>query len=88
MASREFFRILVNRGAAIVQIAVTKPVVIKTTSTQPGTSPLSEAKALPILLHLYRSIAPRLQLIDLSIVLSVVFCIAFPFASSYSLPMK
>lgn len=29
------------RGAARVQIAVTSPVVIRTTSTQPGTSPLS-----------------------------------------------
>ena len=39
----------VNRGAAIVQIAVTSPVVIKTTSTHPGTSPrssLSRAKKL------------------------------------------
>lgn len=37
----------VKRGAAIVQIAVTRPVVIKTTSTHPGTSPrssLSRAK--------------------------------------------
>ncbi len=42
MASSEFFRIEVNRGAAIVQIAVTSPVVISTTSTQPGTSPRSE----------------------------------------------
>ena len=31
----------VKRGAAIVQIAVTNPVVIKTTRTQPGTSPRS-----------------------------------------------
>jgi hypothetical protein len=45
MASSEFFKMLVNRGAAIVHIAVTKPVVIKTTKTQPGTSPLSEASA-------------------------------------------
>ena len=30
-----------KRGAAIVQIAVTKPVVINTTSTHPGTSPRS-----------------------------------------------
>ena len=44
MASSEFFRILVNRGAAIVQIAVTSPVVINTTNTQPGTSPRSAAK--------------------------------------------
>jgi len=38
--SKEFRRIAVNLGAAIVQIAVTKPVVINTTSTHPGTSPL------------------------------------------------
>jgi hypothetical protein len=41
MESNEFFNMAVNRGAAIVQIAVTSPVVIKTTRTQPGTSPLS-----------------------------------------------
>jgi hypothetical protein len=34
--SREFFKMLVNRGAAIVQIAVTNPVVIKTTKTSLG----------------------------------------------------
>jgi len=39
--SNEFFNIAVNRGAAIVQIAVTNPVVINTTSTHPGTSPRS-----------------------------------------------
>jgi hypothetical protein len=42
MASKEFLRMEVSRGAAIVQIAVTSPVVIKTTRTHPGTSPLSE----------------------------------------------
>jgi hypothetical protein len=42
MASREFLRMEVRRGAAMVQIAVTRPVVIKTTRTHPGTSPLSE----------------------------------------------
>lgn len=31
----------VNRGAAIVHIAVTNPVVMRTTKTHPGTSPLS-----------------------------------------------
>jgi hypothetical protein len=45
MASSEFLRMLVKRGAAMVHIAVTKPVVIRTTSTQPGTSPLSDASA-------------------------------------------
>ncbi len=39
MASKEFFRMAVSRGAAIVQIAVTNPVVIRTTRTHPGTSP-------------------------------------------------
>ena len=43
MASREFLRIALNLGAAMVQIAVTNPVVIKTTNTHPGTSPRSEA---------------------------------------------
>jgi hypothetical protein len=41
IASREFFKIAESRGAAIVHIAVTNPVVIKTTNTQPGTSPRS-----------------------------------------------
>ena len=41
MESKEFFRIAVKRGAAMVQIAVTSPVVIRTTNTQPGTSPRS-----------------------------------------------
>ncbi len=41
MESREFFRIAESRGAATVQIAVTSPVVISTTSTHPGTSPRS-----------------------------------------------
>jgi hypothetical protein len=41
MESREFFNIAVKRGAAIVQIAVTRPVVINTTRTHPGTSPRS-----------------------------------------------
>ena len=50
----------VKRGAAIVQIAVTSPVVIKTTSTHPGTSPrssLSRAKKLCwIVLSLWRRV--------------------------------
>jgi hypothetical protein len=33
-------KIVVNLGAAIDQMPVTKAVVIKTTKTQPGTSPL------------------------------------------------
>jgi hypothetical protein len=41
MESNEFLRIAVKRGAAMVQIAVTNPVVINTTSTHPGTSPRS-----------------------------------------------
>jgi len=41
MESNESFSIAVKRGAAIVQIAVTSPVVINTTRTQPGTSPRS-----------------------------------------------
>jgi hypothetical protein len=39
--SSEFFRIALNLGEAIVHMAVTRPVVINTTSTQPGTSPRS-----------------------------------------------
>ena len=50
----------VKRGAAIVQIAVTSPVVIKTTSTHPGTSPrssLSRAKKLCwIVVRLWRKV--------------------------------
>ena len=37
--SREFRRIKLRRGAAMVQIPVTRPAVISTTNTQPGTSP-------------------------------------------------
>jgi hypothetical protein len=40
IASSEFLRIAVNFGAAIDHIPVTSAVVIKTTKTQPGTSPL------------------------------------------------
>lgn len=40
MASSEFLRIAVSFGAAIDQIPVTSAVVIRTTKTQPGTSPL------------------------------------------------
>ena len=40
IASKELRKIVVSFGAAIDQIPVTKAVVIKTTSTQPGTSPL------------------------------------------------
>jgi hypothetical protein len=39
IASKELRNIVVNFGAAIDQIPVTKAVVIKTTNTQPGTSP-------------------------------------------------
>jgi len=45
MLSSEFFRMLESRGWATVQIPVTKPVVIKTTKTQPGTSPRSDLAA-------------------------------------------
>jgi hypothetical protein len=40
IASKELRKIVVSFGAAIDQIPVTNAVVIKTTSTQPGTSPL------------------------------------------------
>ncbi len=43
MESSELRKIAVRRGAAIVQMAVTNPVVIKTTSTHPGTSPRSSS---------------------------------------------
>lgn len=39
IASNELRKIVVNLGAAIDQIPVTNAVVIKTTNTQPGTSP-------------------------------------------------
>jgi hypothetical protein len=42
IASNELRKIVVSLGAAIDQIPVTKAVVIKTTNTQPGTSPLLE----------------------------------------------
>jgi hypothetical protein len=51
IASREFFKIAESRGAAIVHIAVTNPVVIKTTNTQPGTSPRSSRVLLNIALE-------------------------------------
>ncbi len=41
MESSDVRRMDWMRGAANVHIAVTSPVVIKTTRTQPGTSPLS-----------------------------------------------
>jgi len=50
MASSEFFKMEVSRGAAIVQMAVTNPVVIRTTSTHPGTSPRSDLIGAIILL--------------------------------------
>jgi hypothetical protein len=40
MASSEFLNIAVNLGAAIDHIPVTNAVVIRTTNTHPGTSPL------------------------------------------------
>jgi hypothetical protein len=46
IASSEFLRMADSRGAAIVQIAVTSPVVIRTTSTHPGTSPRSSLRFL------------------------------------------
>ena len=39
IASKELRKIVVSFGAAIDQIPVTRAVVIKTTNTQPGTSP-------------------------------------------------
>jgi hypothetical protein len=45
MLSNEFFRILDSRGCATVQMPVTNPVVIRTTKTQPGTSPRSDFAA-------------------------------------------
>jgi hypothetical protein len=43
--SSEFRRIEESLGAATAHMAVTNPVVIKTTKTQPGTSPCSSASA-------------------------------------------
>jgi hypothetical protein len=45
MLSSEFFKMLESRGCATVQIPVTSPVVIRTTKTQPGTSPRSDFAA-------------------------------------------
>ncbi len=42
MESNEFRNKVFSLGAATVQIPVTNPAVIKTTNTQPGTSPLSD----------------------------------------------
>jgi hypothetical protein len=70
IASSELRRIAVSRGAAIVQIAVTSPVVINTTKTQPGTSPRWSATALNALELLTRSNRremPKLRLINASI---------------------
>jgi hypothetical protein len=45
--SRELRSIADKRGAAMVQMAVTNPVVISTTNTQPGTSPRSSLRNFP-----------------------------------------
>ena len=45
MLSSEFFKILESLGCATVQMPVTNPVVIRTTNTQPGTSPRSDFAA-------------------------------------------
>ena len=53
MASNEFRNMVVNLGAAIDQIPVTKAVVIRTTNTQPGTSP----RLLPFVINNFSEIA-------------------------------
>jgi hypothetical protein len=70
--SSEFFKMAVNRGAAIVQIAVTKPVVIRTTKTHPGTSPLWSEIALNIRERVIRSM-PSVNLKEIPINISSYF---------------
>ena len=53
MASNEFRNMVVNLGAAIDQMPVTKAVVIRTTNTHPGTSP----RLLPFVINNFSEIA-------------------------------
>lgn len=76
MESREFLRIESMRGAARVQIPVTNPVVMRTTSTQPGTSPLS-----PSTFNLMRRYPFWIPPKHLSLLLFITFFIYSPSAS-------
>ena len=64
-----------KRGAAIVQIAVTKPVVINTTSTHPGTSPRSSDNLRTMRLRWMRRLASiaALVIIDSALLTTFIF---------------
>ena len=73
IASKELRKIVVSFGAAIDQIPVTKAVVIKTTNTQPGTSP----RLLLVIALLRKDLNKRKRLIDCIFVFIILQIICF-----------
>ena len=73
IASKELRKIVVSFGAAIDQIPVTKAVVIKTTNTQPGTSP----RLLLVITLLRKDLNKRKRLIDCIFVFIILQIICF-----------
>jgi hypothetical protein len=73
IASNELRKIVVSFGAAIDQIPVTKAVVIKTTNTQPGTSP----RLLLVITLIGKDLAERIRLISFIFVFIVLQIICF-----------
>ena len=73
IASKELRKIVVSFGAAIDQIPVTKAVVIKTTNTQPGTSP----RLLLVIALLRKDLNKRKRLIDCIFVFMILQIICF-----------
>ena len=73
IASKELRKIVVSFGAAIDQIPVTKAVVIKTTNTQPGTSP----RLLLVITLLRKDLNKRKRLIDCIFVFMILQIICF-----------
>ena len=73
IASKEVRKIVVSFGAAIDQIPVTKAVVIKTTNTQPGTSP----RLLLVITLLRKDLNKRKRLIDCIFVFMILQIICF-----------
>jgi hypothetical protein len=73
IASKELRKIVVSFGTAIDQIPVTKAVVIKTTNTQPGTSP----RLLLVIALLRKDLNKRKRLIDCIFVFIILQIICF-----------
>ena len=73
IASKELRKIVVSFGAAIDQIPVTKAVVIKTTNTQPGTSP----RLLLVITLLRKNLNKRKRFIDCIFVFIILQIICF-----------